>query len=106
MVFLVCNGLLVDFHRCHLLSAMVSRSDANPQKRDCSRIITKRYIEMRNTPIFREPPTFRDYDDFKMGIEYTRGWNDAMEAIFPEEAKKRQIEQAKKKLRIVQKPAE
>lgn len=61
---------------------------------------------MRNTPILIEPPTFRDYNDFKMAIEYTRGWNDAMEAIFPEEVKKRQIEQVMKKLRVVQRPEE
>lgn len=58
---------------------------------------------MNKTPIYRDPPTFRNYYDFQLGIEYTKGWNDAMDAIFPEEAEKRQIEQMKKNLRVVPK---
>lgn len=59
---------------------------------------------MNKTPIYIEqPPTFRDYEDLQIGIAYVTGWNDAMDAIFPEEVKKRQIEQTKKNLRIVQK---
>lgn len=56
---------------------------------------------MNNTPIYIDPPTFRDYEDFRIGIAYTKGWNDAMDAIFPEEVKKRWIEQMKKKLRVL-----
>ena len=57
---------------------------------------------MNKTPIYIEqPPTFRDYEDLQIGIAYVTGWNDAMDAIFPEEAKKRQKVQMKKKLRIV-----
>ena len=37
---------------------------------------------MNKTPIYRDPPTFRDYEDFKIGIAYTSGWNDAMNYIF------------------------
>lgn len=58
---------------------------------------------MNKTPIYRDPPTFRDYEDFQIGSAYTSGWNDAMDAIFPEEADKRRIEQMKKNLRIVPK---
>lgn len=58
---------------------------------------------MNKTPIYRNPPTFRDYEDFKSGIAYTSGWNDAMDVIFPEEAEKRRIEQMKKKLYVVPK---
>ena len=58
---------------------------------------------MNRTPIFRDPPTFRDYEDFKIGIAYTSGWNDAMDVCFPEEAEKRRIEQMKKKLYVVPK---
>lgn len=58
---------------------------------------------MNKTPIYRDPPTFRDYEDFKIGIAYTRGWNDSMDVIFPEEAEKRRIEQMKKKLYVAPK---
>lgn len=59
---------------------------------------------MNKTPIYIEqPPTFRDYEDLQIGIAYVTGWNDAMDAIFPEEAEKRRIEQIKKSLRIVPK---
>jgi len=61
---------------------------------------------VKQTPIFRDPPTFRDYKVFQMGIEYTCGWNDAMAAIFPEEARKRRMELVKKHLRIVPKECE
>ena len=58
---------------------------------------------MNETPIYRDPPTFRDYEDFQIGVAYTMGWNDAMNATFPEAAEKKRIEQTKKKLRVVPK---
>ena len=61
---------------------------------------------MNKTPIYRDPPTFRDYEDYKIGIAYTSGWNHAMDVIFPEEAEKRRIDQMKKKLYVVPKEDE
>ena len=61
---------------------------------------------MKTEPSFRTPPTFRDYDDYVMGCEYTKGWNDAMAFIFPEEAKKREREKIKSQMRVVQKDGE
>lgn len=58
---------------------------------------------MNKTPIHRDPPTFRDHEDLQIGIAYVTGWNDAMDAIFPEEAKKRRKEQMKKNLCVVPK---
>ena len=58
---------------------------------------------MNKTPIYRDPPTFRDYEDLQIGIAYVTGWNDAMDTIFPEEAERRRIEQMKKNLRVVPK---
>ena len=58
---------------------------------------------MNETPIYRDPPTFRDYEDFTIGIAYTSGWNDAMNSIFPEDAKRRRNEEMKKNLRVVPK---
>jgi len=61
---------------------------------------------MRMKPCFLSPPTFRDYDDYVMGCEYTKGWNDAMAFIFPEEAKKREREKIKSQMKIVKKDGE
>lgn len=58
---------------------------------------------MNKSPIYIDPPTYREYEDFQIGVAYTRGWNDAMDAIFVEEAEKRRIEQMKKNLRVVPK---
>ncbi len=58
---------------------------------------------MDKSPIYRDPPTFRDYEDFQIGIAYTSGWNDAMDAIFPEAAEERRIEQVKKNLSVLPK---
>ena len=59
---------------------------------------------MNKTPIYIEqPPTFRDYEDLQIGIAYVTGWNDAMNAIFPEEAEKRWKEEIKKNLRVLPK---
>ena len=58
---------------------------------------------MSKIPIYRDPPTFRDYEDFRIGIAYTNGWNAAMDAIFPEEAEKRRVERMKKNLRVMPK---
>lgn len=58
---------------------------------------------MNKTPIYMDPPTFRSFEDFEIGIAYTSGWNDAMDAIFTEEVEKRRLEQMKKNLRVVPK---
>lgn len=52
-----------------------------------------------NKPMYIEPPNYRDYELWKLGCEYARGWNDAMDAIFPQEAEKRKKEKRKKELR-------
>lgn len=58
---------------------------------------------MNETPIYIDPPTFRDYEDFRLGSAYTNGWNDAMDTTFPEAAEKRRNEEMKKNLRVVPK---
>lgn len=37
---------------------------------------------MIKEPLYKSPPTFRDYDLFTIGESYTIGWNDAMNYIF------------------------
>lgn len=40
---------------------------------------------MITKPLFKSAPTYRNYDDYKYGEAYTKGWNDAMRFIFPED---------------------
>jgi len=43
---------------------------------------------MIKKPQYRTYPTFRNYEDYHDGEQYTKGWNDAMDYIFPEAKKK------------------
>lgn len=40
---------------------------------------------MVKMPLYKGTPTARDYED-----DYTKGWNDAMDFIFPEAKEKRE----------------
>lgn len=55
---------------------------------------------MQKEPIYKSVPTFRNYEDYCDAVEYTRGWNDAMDYIFPESKKAREKESIKKNLKI------
>ena len=55
---------------------------------------------MIDKPQYRSIPTFRNYEDYHDAEQYTKGWNDAMDYIFPEAKKAREIESVKKKLKI------
>lgn len=39
----------------------------------------------------------RDYEDYVSECNYTKGWNDAMDFIFPEAKEKREKERIRKK---------
>ncbi len=41
---------------------------------------------MITEPLFKDAPTFRNYEDYLYGEAYTKGWNDAMRFIFGAEA--------------------
>lgn len=41
-------------------------------------------------PMYIDPANYRDYESFISGVDYAKGWNAAMDFIFPEEAKKRE----------------
>lgn len=47
---------------------------------------------MVKMPLYKGTPTARDYED-----DYTKGWNDAMDFIFPEAKEKREKERVGKK---------
>lgn len=56
---------------------------------------------MIDEPIYKSPPTFRRYEDYHDAEQYTKGWNDAMDYIFPESKKVREKKSIKKKLNII-----
>jgi len=53
---------------------------------------------MIKEPLYKSVPTFRNYEDYHDAEQYTKGWNDAMNFIFPETKKAREKESIKKKL--------
>ena len=57
-------------------------------------------LQKINKPSYRSVLTFRNYEDYHDAEQYTKGWNDAMDYIFPEAKKVREIESVKKKLKI------
>lgn len=56
---------------------------------------------MKNKPHYRSVPTFRNYDDYHDMELYIKGWNDAMDYVFPESKKVREKEVIKKKLKLL-----
>lgn len=42
---------------------------------------------MTGKPLYKSVPTFRNYEDYHGAEQYTHGWNDAMDYIFPEAKK-------------------
>lgn len=56
---------------------------------------------MVKMPLYKGTPTARDYED-----DYTKGWNDAMDFIFPEAKEKREKERVRKNISIIKINAE
>lgn len=52
---------------------------------------------MIDKPLYKSVPTFLNYEDYHDAAQYTKGWNDAMDYIFPESKKARVKEFLKKK---------
>ena len=57
-------------------------------------------------PSYRSVPTFRNYEDYHDAEQYTKGWNDAMDYIFPEAKKAREREAARKNLKLLEAESE
>ena len=56
---------------------------------------------MVEIPLYRSTPTMRNYEDYISECNYTKGWNDAMDFIFPEAKEKREKERIKKSMSII-----
>lgn len=57
---------------------------------------------MITEPLYKSTPTFRNYEDYYLVAQYTKGWNDAMDFIFPDAKKIRERERIKKNLRVIE----
>ena len=56
---------------------------------------------MLKEPLYKYVPTFRDYEDYHDEEQYTKGWNDAMDFIFPEAMKAKEKQSTKKNLTLL-----
>lgn len=56
---------------------------------------------MVEKPLYKSVPTMRNYEDYISECDYTKGWNDAMDFIFPEVKEKREKERIKKNMSII-----
>jgi len=61
---------------------------------------------MIDRPHYKSVPTFRNYEDYHDAEQYTKGWNDAMDYIFPESKKSMEKESIKKKFNIIKAESE
>lgn len=59
-----------------------------------------------NKPLYESVPTFRNYEDYHDAEQYTKGWNDAMDYIFPESKKVRDREAVRKNLKVLEAESE
>lgn len=61
---------------------------------------------MIDKPLYQSVPTFRNYEDYHDAEQYVKGWNDAMDYIFPESNKLKAEESIKKKFNIIKSESE
>ncbi len=61
---------------------------------------------MIDKPLYKSVPTFRNYEDYHDAEQYTKGWNDAMDFIFPEAKRERELGSIKKNFYIVKAESE
>lgn len=56
---------------------------------------------MIEKPLYKSVPTMRNYKDYVSESDYTKGWNDAMDFIFPEVKEKCEKGRIKKSMSII-----
>lgn len=56
---------------------------------------------MIRKPLYKSVPAMRNYEDYIIEHNYIKGWNDAMDFIFPEAKEKREKERIKKNISII-----
>lgn len=61
---------------------------------------------MIDKPLYKSVPTFRNYEDYHDAEQYTKGWNDAMDFIFPEAKRERELVSTKKNFYIIKAESE
>lgn len=53
---------------------------------------------MLKEPLYKYVSTFRNYEDYHDAEQYAKGWNDAMDFMFPEAMKAKEKQAIKKNL--------
>ena len=61
---------------------------------------------MIDKPLYKSVPTFRNYGDYHDAEQYVKGWNDAMDYIFPELKKAMEKETIMNKFNIIKAESE
>ena len=61
---------------------------------------------MITKPLYKSVPTLRNYENYHDAALYIKGWNNAMDYIFPESKKAREKEFLKKKFNIIKAESE
>lgn len=61
---------------------------------------------MIDKPLYTSVPTFRNYEEYHDEEQYTKGWNDAMDFIFPEAKRERERESIKKNFTLLKAESE
>jgi len=56
---------------------------------------------MIDKPLYKSVPTFRNYEDYHDAEQYVKGWNAAMDYIFPESKEAKEKESIKKNFTII-----
>lgn len=70
-------------------------------KEEADMAISRIGESMIEIPLYKGVPTMRNYEDYIDEYNYTKGWNDAMDFIFPEAKEKREKERIKKNISII-----
>lgn len=61
---------------------------------------------MIDKPLYKSVPTFRSYEDYHDAEQYVKGWNDAMDFIFPEVMKTKEKQSIKNNLTLLKAESE
>lgn len=99
-------GMTIDeaLHHLHTYSSTLgSGQTPQAQHEEAKRVaidIMLKYQKIK--PSYRGVPTFRNYEDYHDAEQYTKGWNDAMDYIFPESKKARDREAVRKNLKLLE----
>lgn len=97
---------------CSAIQEIIKEVEKQPASYDIDKVVERLKKEadmaisrigesMIEIPLYKGVPTMRNYEDYIDECNYTKGWNDAMDFIFPEAKEKREKERIKKNISII-----